>query len=81
MAWVWVVRKGRHTFTRHLAHKIYPYLLRNLTVDRPNQLWAMDITHIPMKKGCMYMIAIIDLGSINNQISDQKYIQQLKRAA
>src|SRR5271168_4271836 len=43
-----------------LGHKIYPYLLRNLVVDRPNQVWAMDITYIPMKRGFVYLAAVVD---------------------
>ena len=54
---------GRHTSRRCKAHKTYPYLLRNLTVERPNQVWAIDITYIPMKKGYMYLVAVIDLYS------------------
>jgi putative transposase len=42
------------------GHKIYPYLLRGLTVDRPNQVWAMDITYIPMKRGFVYLAAVVD---------------------
>ena len=42
------------------GHKIYPYLLRGLTVDRPNQVWAMDITYVPMARGFVYLAAIID---------------------
>lgn len=41
-------------------HKIYPYLLKNLDIYRPNQVWAADITYLPMKKGFMYLVAIID---------------------
>jgi len=41
-------------------HKIYPYLLRNLTIDRPNQAWSTDITYIPMAKGFVYLVAVID---------------------
>lgn len=41
----------------------YPYLLRNMDVIRPNQAWAIDITYIPMQKGFMYLVAIIDLHS------------------
>jgi len=41
-------------------HKVYPYLLKNLKIDRPNQAWAVDITYIPMKKGFQYLVAIID---------------------
>lgn len=57
------VMPGRHTSRRHKQHKIYPYLLRNLTVNRPNQVWATDITYIPLEKGYMYLTAIIDLHS------------------
>lgn len=42
------------------GHQIYPYLLKDLTIDRPNQVWATDITYIPMAKGFLYCIAIID---------------------
>jgi putative transposase len=42
------------------GHKIYPYLLRNLPVTRANQVWAMDITYIPMARGFVYLAAVID---------------------
>jgi putative transposase len=42
------------------GHKIYPYLLRGLTVDRPNQVWATDITYIPMACGFVYLAAVVD---------------------
>jgi putative transposase len=42
------------------GHKIYPYLLRNLSIDRPNQVWAMDITYIPMARGFVYLAAVLD---------------------
>ena len=42
------------------GHKIYPYLLRGLVVDRPNQVWAMDITYIPMACGFVYLAAVVD---------------------
>lgn len=42
------------------GHKICPYLLRNLIVDRPNQVWAMDITYIPMARGFVYLAAVVD---------------------
>ena len=57
------IMPGKHTSRRHKAHKVYPYLLSNLTVDRPNQVWALDITYIPMRRGFMYLVAIIDLYS------------------
>ena len=42
------------------GHKIYPYLLRKLAVTRPNQVWATDITYIPMARGFVYLVAIVD---------------------
>ncbi len=41
-------------------HKIYPYLLGGLTIDRPNQVWCVDITYIPMRRGFLYLVAIMD---------------------
>ena len=42
------------------GHKVYPYLLRNLPVVRPNQVWAMDITYIPMSRGFVYLAVVVD---------------------
>ena len=42
------------------GHNIYPYLLRNLVIDRPNQVWAADISYVPMAKGFVYLVAIMD---------------------
>ena len=42
------------------GHKVYPYLLRNLAITRPNQVWSSDITYIPMANGFMYLVAVID---------------------
>nr|WP_254693908.1 IS3 family transposase [Sulfitobacter sp. D7] len=42
------------------GHKIYPYLLRGLRVDRPNQVWCADITYLPMRRGFLYLVAIMD---------------------
>src|SRR5258708_1206191 len=42
------------------GHKIYPYLLRGLAVERPNQVWAMDISYIPMARGFVYLAAVLD---------------------
>jgi putative transposase len=42
------------------GHKIYPYLLRGLAITRPNQVWAMDITYIPMSRGFVYLAAVVD---------------------
>jgi len=45
------------------GHKIYPYLLKDLSIDRPNQVWSSDITFIPMARGFLYLVAILDLYS------------------
>ncbi len=42
------------------GHKIYPYLLRGVTIERPNQAWAMDITYVPMARGFVYLTAVVD---------------------
>lgn len=57
------VLPGPHTSKPCKSHAIFPYLLQNLKIERPNQVWATDITYIPMEKGFMYLMAIIDLNS------------------
>lgn len=57
------VQPGPHTSKRCKEHKVYPYLLRDLKITRPNQVWATDISFIPMAKGFLYLTAIIDLYS------------------
>ena len=52
--------RAPRTSKRHPAHKIFPYLLRGLTIDRPNQVWATDITYLPMAKGFVYLCAVLD---------------------
>ncbi|MER0441857.1 DDE-type integrase/transposase/recombinase [Emticicia sp. W12TSBA100-4] len=52
-----------NTSKSNKEHEIYPYLLRGLKIIRPNQVWATDITYIPMTKGFMFLITIVDLFS------------------
>ena len=54
------VYRGRNTSAPHPKHPIYPYLLKGLTIDRPNQCWATDITYVPMRRGFVYLVAIVD---------------------
>ena len=49
-----------NTSKRHPAHKVYPYLLRNLAIDCANHVWAMDITYLPMERGFIYLAAVMD---------------------
>jgi putative transposase len=53
----------RRTSCPNPEHKIYPYLLRNLNINHPNQVWAADITYVPMNRGFMYLMAVMDWNS------------------
>lgn len=59
MGFAAVYQKPR-TSVPHPQHPVYPYLLRDLTIDRSNQVWCSDITYIPMRKGFLYLVAIMD---------------------
>lgn len=48
---------------RHPKHPVYPYLLRHLSIERPNHVWAADITYIPMRRGFVYLFAVLDWAS------------------
>jgi len=48
------------TSAPHPAHRIYPYLLKRMKIDRPNQVWCADITYIPVQRGFLYLVAIMD---------------------
>ncbi len=54
------VYPGKNTSKPNKAHRIYPYLLRDLEINRSNQVWCTDVTYIPMHKGFAYLIAIMD---------------------
>jgi len=49
-----------NTSKRHPEHRIYPYLLRGVAIDRPNQVWAMDLTYLPMARGFVYLVVVLD---------------------
>lgn len=57
---LWAVTPKPNTSKPHPEHKIYPYLLREMIIDQPNQVWATDITYIPMRRGFLYLVAILD---------------------
>lgn len=57
---LWALTPKPDTSKPHPAHTIYAYLLRGLIIDRPNQVWATDITYIPMQRGFLYLVAILD---------------------
>jgi putative transposase len=60
MGWQTIYRQP-NTSKPNKEHPVYPYLLKGLTINRANQVWAIDITYIPMRRGFMYLCAIIDL--------------------
>src|SRR5438034_3392790 len=49
-----------NTSRRHAAHPVYPYLLRGMSIDTPNQVWAMDTTYVPMRRGFVYLTVVLD---------------------
>jgi putative transposase len=51
---------GPHTSKPHPEHRIYPYLLRGMEIDKPCEVWSADITYIPMRRGFMYLVAVMD---------------------
>jgi putative transposase len=53
----------KRTSVPHPAHRVFPYLLRGLAIERPNQAWAADVTYIPMRRGFLYLVAILDWAS------------------
>ncbi|NBO32608.1 MAG: IS3 family transposase [Cyanobacteria bacterium WB6_1B_304] len=78
---------GPHTSTPHPGHKTYPYLLRNLSITYPNQVWCADITYLPMAKGHMYLVAVMDWYSrkvlswrISNTMEEAFCIDALREA-
>lgn len=76
-----------NTSKRNKAHKIYPYLLRSLTINQPNQVWCTDITYIPLQGGFVYLTAIMDWYSrkvlsweVSNTMEDVFCISALESA-
>ena len=60
MGWQTLYRR-KNTSEPDKQNRLYPYLLKGLRMERPNQVWAMDITYVPMRRGFMYLAAVIDL--------------------
>ena len=76
---------GPITSKKHPQHKIWPYLLRNAVIDRPNQVWCADITYIPMRRGFLYLVAIMDWHSrkvlswrLSNSMDADFWVEALK---
>ena len=54
------IYQAPRTSDPHPAHRVYPYLLKGLSIDRPNRVWCADITYIPVQRGFLYLVAIMD---------------------
>lgn len=54
------IYQKRNNSTPHPQHRVYPYLLRDLAIVRPNQVWCSDIIYLPMRRGFLYLVAIMD---------------------
>jgi putative transposase len=81
-----IYRKRRTTIPAK-GHKIYPYLLGNVTIERPNRAWATDITYLPMAQGFAYLVAVLDLYSrkvlafrVSNAMSSDFCIEAVEEA-
>ena len=55
--------RRKSTSKRHPGHEIYPYRLRNVAIEESNHVWALDITYIPMRRGFVYLVAVMDWAS------------------
>jgi len=78
---------GAKTTCPNPEHKVYPYLLRNLAINRVNQVWCTDLTYIPMRKGFLYLVAIMDWHSrkvlswrLSNSLDTEPCIEALEEA-
>ena len=81
------IYRKRRTSIPAEGHKIYPYLLANVAIERPNQVWATDITYVPMAQGFAYLVAILDLYSrkvlsfrVSNALSTEFCVEALEEA-
>lgn len=81
-----IYRKKR-TSLPEKGHRIYPYLVRDVAIERPNQVWAADITYLPMAKGFAYLVAVLDLYSrkvlafrVSNTLATDFCVEALQEA-
>ena len=81
------IYQAPRTSDPHPAHKIYPYLLKDLKITRPNHVWCTDITYIPMQRGFLYLVAIMDWATrrvlswrLSNTMDAEFCVEALKEA-
>jgi putative transposase len=75
------------TSVPHPEHRVFPYLLRDLVIDRPNQVWCADITYLPMRRGFLYLVAVMDWATrkvlawrVSNTLDAEFCIEALEEA-
>jgi putative transposase len=81
------IYRKRRTSIAVEGHKIYPYLLASVAIERPNQAWAADLTYVPMARGFVYLVAILDLYSrkvlsfrVSNAMTSEFCVEALEEA-
>ena len=81
------IYQAPNTSKKHPQHKVWPYLLKDLPITRPNQVWCTDITYIPMRRGLLYLVAIMDWYSrkilawrLSNSMEADFCVEALKEA-
>ena len=81
------IYQAPNTSKKHPEHKVYPYLLKGMVIDRPNQVWCADITYIPMHRGFLYLMVIMDWHSrkvlswrLSNSMDASLCVDTLKEA-
>ena len=81
------IYQAPRTSKPHPEHRIYPYLLRNMVIGRPNQVWCADITYIPVRNGFLYLVAVMDWASrrvlswrLSNTMDASFCVQALRQA-
>jgi putative transposase len=81
-------RKKQQTSKRNPEHPVFPYLLRGMAIERPNQVWSADITYIPMQRGFLYLFAVLDWATrrvlawrLSNTLTTDFCIEAVREAA
>ena len=81
------IYQAPRTSDPHPAHRVYPYLLGGMVIDRPNQVWCADITYIPVQRGFLYLVAIMDWATrhilawrLSNTMDASFYVEALEEA-
>ena len=64
------IYQAPRTSAPHPAHRVYPYLLKGVVIERPNRVWCADITYIPVQRGFLYLVAIMDWATLSTPVGN-----------